>query len=252
MGIGFPTATGATRSERALPRRRVGLISEFQLIVDGVDVFVPHSVQRVIAYLALARTPVSRSRIAGELWLDVPEERALGNLRSALWRLQRIPVEIVRRADERLALANEMQVDLDDVARLAGDLLRLEDLASLARVRELIAARDILTSWSDEWILIERERFRELRLRALEQAGEALLDTGDCVMANQAAMAAVEAEPYRDSARRLLVRVYLSEGNTAAAVRAYETYRELLDVDLGITPSELMRRLIAQVTVGSA
>jgi DNA-binding SARP family transcriptional activator len=246
MRVGFPPATRTLGTEWA--PRRVCLMSEFQLIVDGVDVSVPHSAQRVIAYLALAQRPVARSRLAGELWLDVPEGRALGNLRSALWRLQRIPSEIVSRADERLTLAKETQVDLDDVAQLAQEFTEPQGCTSLARVRELIAARDILPDWSDEWIMIQRERFRELRLRALERAGEALMEAGDCAMAVQAAMAAVEAEPYRDSSRRLLVRVHLREGNPAAAVRAYEDFRDLLDLELGVAPSESMRRLIAEAT----
>jgi len=229
----------------------VGLISEFQLMVGGVDVSVPHSVQRVIAFLAMAGRPVARSRIAGELWLDVPDGRAFGNLRSALWRLQRVPGQIVRRVDDRLTLDGEVEVDLDDMVRLTDALARPGDPLALARLPELIAARDVLPHWGDEWIIVERERFRELRLHALERAGEALLEAGDHTLAVQAAMAAVEAEPFRDSAQRLLVRVHLGEGNAAAAVRVYRAFRDLLDAELGIQPSESMRRLVAAVLVES-
>ncbi len=246
MAIGHSPSiyAGAPRSQA---RTRLGLISEFQLRVDGVHVSVPHGVQRLLAFLAMAARPVARSRVAGQLWLDVPECRALGNLRSALWRLRRIPRRIVFAIDDRLGLDDEVEVDMADIAQLTSRLIRAPDRAALARLPDLVAAAELLPGWGDEWIIVERERFRELRLHALEQAGELLLEAGDRSTAIEAAMAAIDTEPFRDSAQRLLVRGYLDDGNGAAALRAYYAYRDLLAAELGIEPSDSMQRLVARL-----
>jgi DNA-binding SARP family transcriptional activator len=58
-------------------------------------------------------------------------------------------------------------------------------------------------------------------------------------------LAAVSAEPLRESAHRELVEVHLAEGNVAEAVRQYDVYRHMLRRQLGLAPSPVMRRLVA-------
>lgn len=229
------------------PRPRVSLISEFQLFIDDTSVAVPHGIQRLLAYLAMAARPVSRSRAAGQLWEDVPEERALGNLRSVIWRLRRIPERIVRTFDDRLALDTGVEVDLAELMRLTVELAAHPDPSSLARLPQLVAATEVLPGWEEEWIIVERERFRELRLHALERACEALLAEGMHGPAVHTAMAAVTAEPFRDSAQRLLVQAQLAEGNAAAALRTYHAFRDLMEEELGLEPSEAMAQLVSRL-----
>jgi DNA-binding SARP family transcriptional activator len=232
----------------ASPRARIHLISEFQLFVGEASVAVPHGVQRLLAFLAMAGRPVSRSRLAGQLWLDAPEWRALGNLRSALWRLRRIRRPIISSQDDRLALDPEVEVDVFDLSGLMTRLTIEPDDEALDRLPQVLDATEVLPGWEEEWIIVERERFRELRLHALERASEALLARGRHSAAVQAAMAAIETEPFRDSAHRLLVQAYLDEGNQAAAMRTYRVFRDLMETELGLGPSDEMDRLIAGVT----
>ena len=70
-------------------------------------------------------------------------------------------------------------------------------------------------------LIIERERFHQLRLRALECICEALTAKGDYAGALEAALAAIAAEPLRESAHRALIGVHLAEGNRAEAVRQF-------------------------------
>jgi DNA-binding SARP family transcriptional activator len=60
------------------------------------------------------------------------------------------------------------------------------------------------------------------------------------------ASVALGAQPLRETAWRLVVAAHRDLGNLAAAMRAYEAYRTLLHRELGIGPSVLMERLIAQ------
>jgi DNA-binding SARP family transcriptional activator len=228
----------------AHPRARLSLIGEFQLLIDGQGISVPHGVQRLLAFLAVAHRPISRSRVAGQLWPDVAEWRALGNLRSLLWRLRQLP-SVARANDERLCLDPAVVLDVAELTELCGQLLGAASRDALQGLPQLVAASEILPGWEDEWLTIEREHFRELRLHALERGCERLMELGDQSAAVQTALAAVEAEPFRESGQRLLVRVHLREGNVAAALHAYLAYRNLVESELGIEPSPLMEELVA-------
>lgn len=226
------------------PNPRLILTGEFQLLIGGRTMAVPHGVQRLLAFLAIGRRPITRSAVAGQLWLDVPEWRALGNLRSALWRLRRIPGRIVRTIDERVMLEPHLEVDVSELLELSSEMVDRPESITPDQLWRLLRANDILPSWEDEWLIVERERFRELRLYALEGACDALTARGKTGSAVQACLAAVEAEPFRESAQRLLIRAHLAEGNRAAALRSYLAYRDLIESELGIEPSELMQDLV--------
>jgi DNA-binding SARP family transcriptional activator len=222
------------------------LLRGFRLVADGSVVTLPFSLERVVAYLALARAPISRSRLAGALWPDVPERRAHGDLRSALWRLQRV-CGVVRREEHVIGLDPEVEVDLARMADLTRALIDASPADALGRLPELVDGAEILPGWDEEWLVIERERHRLLRLEALERAGEAFLAANDAVRALDAALASISSEPYRESAHRLLVRIHLAAGNNAEALRAYRLYRQLLEDELGICPSNQMEQLIETV-----
>src|SRR3954447_4040631 len=81
-------------------------------------------------------------------------------------------------------------------------------------------------------------------MHALELAAIRLSHAGRNGEALQAAYAAVHAEPLRESAHRTVVQVHLAEGNLAEALRAYERFRAVLAVELGILPSEQMTGLV--------
>ena len=247
--------TAFSPAARAAPPRRlngtharmsVHLLSGFQLTSGGNVVHLPYSVERVVAYLALARGPIGRSRVAGALWPDIPERRASGALRSALWRLQR-QCGVIERDDHALGLAPNVAVDLTDLAELTRALIAGAEPSALQRLPDLVDGAEILPGWDEEWLVIERERYRLLRLRALEQAGETFLAANDPARAMEASLASLSTEPYRESAHRLLVRIHLAEGNRSEALRAYRVYCRILEEELGIRPSIEMERLIATI-----
>jgi SARP family transcriptional regulator, regulator of embCAB operon len=62
-----------------------------------------------------------------------------------------------------------------------------------------------------------------------------------------AALAAVRAEPLRESSRAALIRVHIAEGNPSEALREFTRYGELLGLELGIEPTERLRGLVAKL-----
>jgi DNA-binding SARP family transcriptional activator len=204
---------------------------------------LPRGAQRLVAHLCLSGRP-PRTAIAGHLWPDVPEEHAHGSLRSALWRLHKAAPGLVEVTGSSLALADGVRVDvreLTDWARRVQDpRCGLDDVG----VPDCSVRGELLPGWFDDWVLLERERLRQLRMHALELVAERLSVAGRHGDALQAAYAAVHAEPLRESAHRTVVRVHLAEGNLAEALQAHERFRALLADELGVEPSEHMSRLV--------
>ena len=224
-------------------RAQLALLKGFELRCDGEPVHLPLSAQRLLAFLALQQRPVNRVYVAGVLWLDTSEERANANLRSTLWRLRRPGHVLVEATMTHLALADHVVVDVRQAEARAHQLLDESDDWKTDPY-EVSLSGDLLPDWYDDWVLVERERFRQLRLHALESLCARLTDAGKFAHAVDAGLTAVSAEPLRESAHRTLVRAYLAEGNRAEALRQYRFCRKVLAEDLGVTPSREMEELV--------
>jgi DNA-binding SARP family transcriptional activator len=245
-----------TVAERAVQRRpsepnrrpeaplvRVTLLNTFGLTCDGAPVDLPLRVQRLIAFVALHPHPLLRPYVAGSLWPQTFDERAYANLRSVLWRLHRVGLGVVEAAHQQLRLRADVRVDLRDAELLARRVLH-GDCAEGPDVDPSLLARDLLPDWYDDWVMIERECFRQLRLHALDALCDQLLIAGRLHEALEAGLSSMAGEPLRESAHRGLIRVHLADGNPGEALRQYRFCQHLLRTRLGIDPSERTKELI--------
>lgn len=203
---------------------------------------VPTNVQRLLAFLALRSRPQHRSTLAGCLWVDTTEERAAANMRTALWRARRIDDGLVDVTGSYVQIGRDVRVDLHemrDVARRVTEPGTLEPNPSPDQFVD-----DLLPEWYDDWVLLERERLRQLRLHSLEALCARLTKAGRHALAVDAGLAAVACEPLRESAQRVLIEAHLAEGNLSEAVRQYDSFRALLRESLRIEPSATLRDLV--------
>jgi DNA-binding SARP family transcriptional activator len=204
---------------------------------------LPRAVQRLIAHLSLCGRP-ARTAIAGKLWPDVTEEHAHGSLRSSLWRVHKVAPGLITVSGGTLSIADDVVVDVHELTEWARRALDPCAGTDSLTAGDLGLAGELLPGWYDEWVLLERERLRQLRMHALEALAKKFAAVGRYGEAVQAAYAAVRAEPLRESAHRTVVRVHLAEGNVAEAVRAYESFRAMLADEIGAAPTEQMCCLV--------
>jgi DNA-binding SARP family transcriptional activator len=220
----------------SVPQIRVNLLDGFQLERDYVLISIPPSSERMIAFLALRNGRI-RAEVAGTLWPDVYEERALASLRTTLWRIGRICPGTVVTVGGLVSLAQRVNVDVRDYVDVAKQIVEGEvEPSSAFRTADLMRG-DLLPGWYEDWVITERERLRQLGLHALESLAVQLAQQGRHAAALEAALLAVAAEPLRESAHRVAVEVHLAEGNLAEAVHQYEACRRLLRAELGVSPT---------------
>jgi SARP family transcriptional regulator, regulator of embCAB operon len=103
---------------------------------------------------------------------------------------------------------------------------------------------DLLPDWYDDWVLLEAEDWRQLRVHALEALAARLTASGRWGEAARAASAAVRVEPLRESAHAALIQVHLAEGNQSEAVRQFAHYRALLHAELRLEPTARLHQLM--------
>ena len=217
-----------SRTTQALPHR-ITVLGAFTLSVDGAPVALSVDARRLVAYLAVHPRPQARTALAADLWPGVAAaERLLADAVAAV----DVPglVAGVDTEGAPLALAEGVEVDLAGAMRL---IRALPGLPAATSVDTTLLTADILPGWSAAWIEIERERFRQLRLHAIEERSQRLITAGRFHDAVAMAKVAVRTAPSRESARRALIEAYVALGDLAAAVAEYDEYQELLRSSVG-------------------
>ena len=229
----------------------LSLLRSFQLRRDRAGVLLPPGAQRLIAFLALQGAMLTRVYVAGTLWIDYSQDAANANLRTALWRLRQLPYPLLETTATRLALASEVKVDLHEAVAIAGRLSAGRVDCRDDEIETLMEAGELLPDWYDDWVVFERERFRQARLHALEELCQALIRERRYGKAIEVGLTAVAGEPLRESAHRAVMRVHLAEGNPTEALRQYQLCRRTLD-PLGLAPSREMEVLRHWCETGDA
>ena len=220
------------------------------VMLNGGRVDVPDGSKRLLVFVALGTERVDRRFAAGSLWPIGNDDRAAGNLRSALWRLRCAGIDLVESDKCSLRLRPGTVVDVSLVCDWATRLVDGSATgADLCVANWRTDAMELLPGWYDDWVIFERERIRQEVLHAMEILSRRLAAAGRCAEAVATAISAVSADPLRESAHRVLIEAHLAEGNLAEGRRAYDRYRAIVRRELGVEPG---RELTNLIRVGTA
>jgi DNA-binding SARP family transcriptional activator len=224
------------------------LLGGFQLGCGDKRVALGRVEEALVAFLVLQGRPVLREQVAAALWPEADGTHGAASLRTTVWR--------VRRQAPGLVTVGRSRVGLEDVAL---DLAHARDLVARATTSggdgspeadpgtdTAWLEHDLLPDWTDEWIAIERERFRQGRLHALEAICRHLTAVGRHARAIDVATASIAADPLRESAHRVLIEAHLAEGNRSEALRQFERFARVLDEELGLRPTPALAALVGR------
>jgi DNA-binding SARP family transcriptional activator len=193
---------------------------------------------------------VTRAEVAGTLWPDSTDERAGASLRSAVAGLDGPAQQAVRVTALDLGLGEGVVVDVHRSYDLAHGLVDPDappDGTDIGSGALAALSKDLLPGWYDDWALIAAADWRQLRVHALEALAARLTAADRLPEAGAAALAAVRAEPLRESARAALIRVRAAEGSGSDAVGEFERYRVLLRAELGLEPTSRLTDLLREL-----
>jgi len=214
---------------------------------------VPEGSKRLLVFIALQSGRIERRYAAASLWPLGDEARASGNLRSALWRLRNLGVELIDADKIFVRLRPDVSVDVQLVCDWGQRLIRNEvQPCDLAAVPWRLDDLDFLPGCYEDWALMERERVRQRLLHALEALGRHLIDLDRCAEAVDVALTAVSADPLRESAQRLLIEAHLAERNWQEARRAFLVYRNVLRKEIGVEPGQSLWQLLERAPAEQA
>ena len=212
---------------------------------DGSDLSPPgKKLRALIALLALA-PPAGwpRQRLAALLWGDRDEEQARGSLRQALAELRRILGESVLLADREMVAFDPaiLRSDAVEFARLAA-AGELAEAAALYR-HDLLDGVALPDSAFDDWLVVERTRLHDMAVGVLSrllatQSREEAITTGQSLL---------RLDPTNEHAHQALMRLYVTKGDRAQALRQYQICRDALRRELDIAPTPQTERLYREI-----
>lgn len=239
--------SGSESGNESVRAPQISLLGGFGLFNGQVDVALAEGSQRLLAFLALRKKPVKRTFAAGTLWPEADNVRAHSSLRSAVARLDPAAEHALVVTATHLRLSDSVRVDLWESESLAHKLVgphtSLSIRDSVSRDLDALSA-ELLPGWYEDWVILEAENWRQLRLHALDAFAQELSERGSYGDATSVARAAVEADPMRESARAALIKVHIAEGNISEALIEFARYRETLMAELNLEPTPGLKTLL--------
>ncbi len=195
--------------------------------------------------------PLPRAYLANLLWQDVNERQGQDSLRHALSTLRKA---LPGGADLLRTRANGIELDgaavVTDVARFRA-CIALRTPAALVEAIDLYGG-DLLTGFSvnaepfEAWLRHERERLREVLLRAFDTLVELqVVETPE--IACETAMRFLKTEPTSETAHRWLMRLHAKQGRRGAALRLYQQCVATLRRELETQPSHETQLLYQEI-----
>ncbi|MBN1667185.1 MAG: tetratricopeptide repeat protein [Anaerolineales bacterium] len=249
-----------------MTRLKIFCFGTFQASLDDIPLtFFTDKARALLAYLALQSDhPQRRQRLAGLFWSDMPEERALHNLRQTLSLLRKslqddlnpVPVLLVEREAVQFnpqyqawldvtAFEQGIQAALRHYQHCPGDnplkcrlnLRQLEQATAFFRGPFLDQFYLSGSPLFDEWASLEREAYNQRAMEALTILAEIYERRGEYARARQYTSQLVALAPWDEAARVQVMRLLAMEGQWSAAQQQYRNLRRDLRQQMGVEPA---------------
>ena len=231
---------------------RIYLLGEFRLQRDDAILQLPTQKARaLLAYLVMHRDRAfPRAVLAGLLWGDMPEERALHNLADSLWRIRQVIGPGYFLADHHTLRFNpdadywldvsafEQHLAASHQPSAVSDQQSTSPQSATCNLQSAISLYrgDFLEGFYDDWCLAERERLHTLYLDALRALVSYHKGRGEYEEALRYGQRLVIGDPLREEAHREVMRLLALLGQRNAALRQYLVCRRTLAEELEVAP----------------
>ncbi|MEM7031314.1 MAG: BTAD domain-containing putative transcriptional regulator [Chloroflexota bacterium] len=228
---------------------QISSLGKLIISTNGIPISnLPRKAEALLVYLATTRQPQSREHLAGLLWPEYQQGRAAQSLRVLLSRLRQSyePYLVIRRQDIEL---HTRYVDFDvwhleaGLENNASPIVSKDEASTLAQLLsyyETDFLADFVLSDSqpfEEWVFLERERLRLEVIKAFDRLLNGYLTLKDYETGIQQARRFLQIEPMREETHRQLMEFLVFDGQRNAALQQFEICRQILQTELGVTPT---------------
>jgi DNA-binding SARP family transcriptional activator len=239
----------------------IQLLGDFHISFNGqpIESFGTTRLQSILAYLLLHHDiPQPRRRLAYLFWPDSNESSARNNLRQLIYQLrQALP-------DPERFLTSDAntigwKLDSDQILDVAVLEQALEQASAAEKQQNPDLQRypleqaaqtfhgTLLPDCYDEWITPERERIQSMVVIALQKLIALQEQRRDYSAAIHTGQILLRMDPLDENIYFLLMRLHRQNYDPAGAVRIYQTARETLERELGISPGPILQQAFEQI-----
>ena len=233
----------------------IRLFGGLEIIWDGYP--LPHissvTARSFLSYLITYRSHShTRDLLAGTFWSEYSETEARRRLSQALWQIRRTfaPHHILKLDGDAIQFAPDLptSIDLEELNHHYGSLSAgsPQDLEHAEACLEIYRG-EFLTGYYEEWILIERERLRNLYLETLGHLVNGCKRQSQFERALAHAHLLVGLDPWNEGTHREIMRLYHLLGRNAEAIQQYQIIRQAINYELGVEPSPETSALAAEI-----
>lgn len=241
-----------------MAKLEIHLLGHFAVVSETGPIELKARPAQLLAYLALTGgRAIPRTRAAGALWPDLPEERARANLSTVAWRLRGVLESHGHSAGVLVATATSVGLNMDlcevDAEQFRRGVVRpCQPGAGLEHLSRTIHALqhykgDLLEDWDVEWCQLERENLKQCFVSSLQALAEGFDHRGRQDLAVEYARRAAEADPFNEPAQRSLIKLLIRTGDKAAAVSQFRRFARLARSELGVEPDAETISLLAEL-----
>jgi len=205
----------------------------------------------LLAYLAAEQSsgPVRREQILPLLWSDSAPSDARHALSSTLSRLRgSLGSDVVRGSGEETLWLDPDHFEADVLTfQRALSEEREKRALEAYRGRFLEGFRISGARRFEEWIRERREQFHSRACEAGLEAGRRARSDGDLHAAERALRRTLELQPLNERALGLLLEILAERGERSEVLRVFRDYRERLDDELELSPSEELTAFVDRI-----
>jgi DNA-binding SARP family transcriptional activator len=214
---------------------RISLFGGMKISRDGGTISPPpYRTYGLLTYLLLRKKlPVRRERLAELLYGELPGNRSRSRISDHLWQIKKhLPGFPLILTNNDIGL--DRQSIWVDVKAFQKEVSKTDSPLSIKFID--LYQGELLPELYDDWVLIERERWRSHYLRALRSLVENLLAAHQEEQAILRMEQLLREEPYDESVVRLLMKIQIKIGRRGAALATFEQFHTLSIEQLGLEP----------------
>ncbi len=201
----------------------------------------------LIVYLILHKEPQLRELIADLFWDAKTTQKSLASLRALIKRVRKLFPELI---------ATRKQLGIDIAAELSVDLYQLEtalDSNDLAQIDEALPlyTGDLLMGYYledaprfDEWLILERERWRQRVMGAYGRLCQFYTEQEDWLKGISAAQRWLSLDELDEVALQYLLQFLAATGQVDLALQQFEISRQRLWEELEVDPLDETLQLV--------